>query len=69
MTSGTSQTTVAVTLGITKEETTKRAGALQKKISAFLSDAGSLYDEAPTNELGSVILMAENIERELEKLK
>ena len=54
---------------IPKEEARKRAGALQKKISAFLTDANDLYVGAPTNELGSIILIAENIEREIEKLK
>jgi hypothetical protein len=67
--SETSQVNTIESVSIPKEEARKRIGALQKKISAFLTEAVDLYLGAPTNELGSVILLAENIERELEKLK
>jgi hypothetical protein len=67
--SETLQSNSVQSVSISKDEARKRAGALQKKISAFLTDANDLYRGAPTTELGSIILLAENIEREIEKLK
>lgn len=64
-----SATVVVETRSIPKEEAKKKVGSLQKKISSFLSEAQELYSGAPTSELSSIVLMAENIERELEKLK
>ena len=54
---------------ITKEEAKKRLQSLNKKIESFLSEANELYQGAPTSELYSVITIAENIIRELDKLK
>ena len=59
----------AQSISIPKEEARTRAGALQDQILAFISEAQTLYSGAPTSELSGVILMGENIERELEKLK
>lgn len=56
-------------ISITKEEAKKTVSSLQKKMTAFLNESRSLYAASPTNEMSSVILMSENIERELEKLK
>lgn len=64
-----SATVVVETRSIPKEEAKKKVGSLQKKLSSFLSEAQELYSGAPTSELSSIVLMAENIERELEKLK
>lgn len=61
------QTTQLVS--IPKEEARKRVGKLQRSIITFIAESDELYKVSPTNELGSVILMAENISRELEKLK
>ena len=60
---------VVETRSIPKEEAKKKVSSLQKKLSSFLSEAQELYSGAPTSELSSIVLMAENIERELEKLK
>jgi hypothetical protein len=60
---------VVETIKMPKDEAAKRVKDLQDQIAVFLADAHKLYPGAPTSELGSVILMAENIERELEKLK
>lgn len=67
-----SETVAAVlveTKSISKEDAKKKVNSLQKKLSSFLSEAQELYSGAPTSELSSIVLMAENIERELEKLK
>jgi hypothetical protein len=64
-----SATVVVETRSIPKEEAKKKVSSLQKKLSSFLSEAQELYSGAPTSELSSIVLMAENIERELEKLK
>ena len=60
---------VVETKSISKEDAKKKVNSLQKKLSSFLSEAQELYSGAPTSELSSIVLMAENIERELEKLK
>ena len=67
--SETTKVEIAQSISIPKEEARQRAGALQNQISAFISQAMELYKGAPTSELSGVILMGENIERELEKLK
>lgn len=54
---------------ISKEEAKKIIKSLQKKHLAFLSEAQSLYEVLPSSELYSVITIAENIIRELEKLE
>jgi histidine ammonia-lyase len=64
-----SATVVVETKSISKEDAKKKVNSLQKKLSSFLSEAQELYSGAPTSELSSIVLMAENIERELEKLK
>ena len=60
---------VVQTVKMPKDEVAKRVKNLQDQLAIFLAEANELYPGASTSELGSVILMAENIERELEKLK
>ena len=60
---------VVETVKFSKEEVAQRVKNLQDQLAIFLGEANELYPGASTSELGSVILMAENIERELEKLK
>lgn len=60
---------VVETVKMPKDEAAKRVKDLQDQLAIFLTEANELYPGASTSELGSVILMAENIERELEKLK
>lgn len=62
-------TVLVETKSISKEDAKKKVNSLQKKLSSFLSEAQELYSGVPTSELSSIVLMAENIERELEKLK
>lgn len=66
--SETAKIVVAQFISIPKEEARTRAGALQNQIRTFILEAQELYQGAATSELGSIVLMAENIERELEKL-
>ena len=56
-------------ISVSKEEARKRAVKLQRGIISFIAESDELYKVSPTTELGGVILMAENISRELEKLK
>ena len=60
---------VVETVKLSREEVAQRVKNLQDQLAIFLGEAIELYPGAPTSELGSVILMAENIERELEKMK
>lgn len=69
MSSKTHNHKAVVDVKISKEDVNKRISALQKSISKFISDAQDLYSFAATSELSSIIIMAENIERELKKLK
>jgi hypothetical protein len=54
---------------LSKEDAKKAIKALQKKQGAFLNECKTLYLQASTSELYSVITISENIIRELEKLE
>jgi hypothetical protein len=54
---------------LSKEDAKKAIKALQKKQETFLNECKSLYLQASTSELYSVITISENIIRELEKLE
>ena len=69
MSSKTHNHKVVVDVKISKEDATRRISALQKGISKFISVSQDLYSSTATSELSSIIIMAENIERELKKLK
>lgn len=54
---------------MSKEDAQKAVKALIKKQEAFLNEAKSLYLQASTSELYSVVTISENIIRELTKLE
>lgn len=54
---------------MSKEDAQKAVKALIKKQEAFLNEAQSLYSQASTSELYSVVTISENIIRELAKLE
>jgi hypothetical protein len=54
---------------MSKEDAQKAVKALIKKQETFLNEAKSLYLQASTSELYSVVTISENIIRELAKLE
>ena len=54
---------------MSKEDAQKAVKALIKKQETFLNEAKSLYLQASTSELYSVVTISENIIRELTKLE
>jgi len=54
---------------ISAKDAKKKIESLIKKNSAFTEESISLYKAVPSSELYSVIIISENLHRELEKIK